>query len=1073
MTSRKKKDTLGDLLTKKRKIAKPVKKTSSRKKSRKKSLKELIAKKRGKKKKSNDISTIKIKPTKKKGKPTKVTTSMLTNHKQILNEMNEFIYSLAEPYTRESFLASLNTYKNQLSTNKKVNNRIKFPLMRELGKMEDILSNLQDEKLIEWITSYHREKSNPNNHPSRIVYDEDGVKIGAKVQDVHQALRNLTQSSLETDTKNLIEAGIHMLPNVEDYQGGDPAIDEKLLKTIKTLLLKVKDGIGNNAKKEMINFLITNPKKFIDVIFWIRENFGDDDEEVWEFVEQLIPFTTVTTMQVQNPRINKSKTTYRWIDSTGQKKSTDIYSSMKNKRMKFSVSLQSLISELDRAANLNRLHLLSDEAFKKIHDRVGNILTEARIPLDQAKAIVELNNQSNLFQEIVMYNQLKNIRKFSKNPEGEAEIELLAKISTQLDSINFDPDTIITDNATITIVRLTDIKDEDEVYSAFISAPGQEPQSMDVRTGQNVGKRHDRGIGIDSHGKIIRKMNMLQYSWIPSSVEELEEIPLYDIYNKEKKNMMDAVLRAIRGYVGAVLHKFMWNPINKNRYFVRVFREHYVKTFITEFVSNIIKSSQTIGDVLNKVAEFTIFFHMDPVPENRKNLFIITNITGSLNGRESGEYFRTSVINRRLTPQSILANPIENKLPIIFHATNNADEMRALLNSGIQKEKQDIIISIFMILDPVKVQGLSGGFQEADRLKAWAAKSRLISDQYGLGTKHEPYWVTVPPTTVTKDIKNKTVITHASCNNTRENSVLYIETVVDPTTSQEVKYIYCFDLLTLYKNLMNKNTKNTHSGKEFREDFIREIMTSVTGGKKELEDSNNMVNVEKQKASIIAIQQWFHKIHDKKPVKWNTNSRWATDFLLNIPKVKSEIERLEDIEKAGNKDIDTEAKKIIDDMIAIEEMKEAARKKRAKESRNGPMGTQTTTGNSSQSGAEPTIVGYSDSDSESDSDEDDNAELDIDEGDDGETWAEEEQFSDNESESDNESDSELDIKDEDISGSDKEEDELPVTGAKHVAPKICHHCKKPCNNGVKTVIDDSTGITHVDVCATCFEDMSL
>ena len=102
MTSRTKKDTIGDLLAKKRKTVKPAKK----------SLKDLLSKKRITQKKRNDITTIKIKPTKKKGKATKVTISMLTNHKQILNEMNEFIYSLVEPYTRESFLASLNTYKS-------------------------------------------------------------------------------------------------------------------------------------------------------------------------------------------------------------------------------------------------------------------------------------------------------------------------------------------------------------------------------------------------------------------------------------------------------------------------------------------------------------------------------------------------------------------------------------------------------------------------------------------------------------------------------------------------------------------------------------------------------------------------------------------------------------------------------------------------------------------------------------------------------------------------------------------------------------------------------------------------
>ena len=752
MTSRKKKDTLGDLLAKKRKNTNPTKKPVSRKKSRKKSLKDTIAKKLKNKKKSKNISTNKIKPVKKKGKPTKVTSSMLENHKQILNEMNEFIYSLAEPYTRESFLASLATYKNQMISNKKVTNRIKFPLLRELEKMESILSNLQGEKLTEWITTYQREKGNPSNHPTRIVYDDDGKEIGIKVQDIHQALRNLTQSSLETDTKNLIEAGISMLPSVEDYQGSDLVDDTQLLEKIKTMLLEVKDSIGNNAKKEMINFLITNPEKFIDVIFWISENLGGDAEEVWEFIEKLIPFTTVTTMQEQNPHMNnkkKKKTTYRWIDSTGQAKSTDIYSSMRNRRMNFSVSLQGLIFELTRADSLNKLHLLSDESFKKIQNRIGNILTDARITLEQAKAIVELNTQSNLFQEIVMYNQLKNIRKISKKPQGEAEIELHTKIGKQLDSINIDHDTIITDNSTITIVRITDINDDDEVYSAFISAPEQEPSPIGVRTGKDVGKWQERGIGaID--GQIIGKMKILKYSWIPSSIEELEEIPIDEIYNQKKKvdqQMMGRIVRAIRGYMRNVLHKFLWHSSNNNRYFVLVFREHYVKTFITEFVNQAIESSQTIGDVLNKVSEFTIFFHMDPLPKNRKNLFIITNITGSLNGRESGEYFRTSVLNRRLTPQSILENPIENKLPIIFHATNNQDEMRDMLNSGIQKEKQDIIISIFMLLDPMKLKDLRGGFQEDEHIRTWASKSHLAIAPV-VGDKWNEISVVLPETNI-------------------------------------------------------------------------------------------------------------------------------------------------------------------------------------------------------------------------------------------------------------------------------------------------------------------------------------
>jgi hypothetical protein len=1018
-------------------------------------LSSLLAKKR---KKGDNIATMKVKPFKKKGKKKKVTSSSITNHKQILNEMNEFIYSLAEPYTRESFLASLNTYKSQLATNKKVNNRIKFPLMRELEKMEDILSNLQDEKLIEWITNYQREKSNPNNHQNRIVYDDFGVEIGVKVQDVQQALRNLTQSSLETDTKNLIEAGLYMLPMIEEYQGVDMATDENLLKKMKDLLLNVRDSIGNEAKKEMVNFLTTNPEKFIDVILWISENLGGDDEEVWEFVEKLIPFTTVKTLpSLYNPSGKRVKTSYRWIDNEGQQKSTDIYSSVRIRRMNFSVSLKSLISELARAENLNRLLLLTDDSLKKIQDSTEDILNEARIPLEQAKAIVDLNSRSTLFRDIVMFKQLT--KGFSNKPHGEVEVELHSNIARQLDSINFDHDTIISDKATITVVRITDVEDEDKVYAAFVAAPGREPQSTGVRTGQDVGKRHDRGIGVDTHGRIIRKMNLLQYAWIPSSVAELEEIPMHEMYNQEKKDMMESIVRAIRGYMGTVLHKFLWQPSNNNSYFVRVFREHYVQTFVEEFVNQAITSSQTIGDVLNKVAEFTIFFHMDPVPENRKNLFIITNITGSLNGRESGEYFRTSVLNRRLTPQSILENPIENKLPIIFHATNNVDEMRDVLNSGIQKEKQDIIISIFMILDPMKVQDLRGGFQEDEHIRAWASKSHLAIAPV-IGDKWNSFGVVLPDKGVATATTSKKVITHRSCNNKNENSVLYIETVVDPTTNQGVKNVYCFDLLKLYEKLMKNNTKNHYSGIEFRDDFIRDIRTSMTDGVKKLEDSNNMVNVEKQKASsITAIQQWFRNIQDKKPVKWDTNSRWAINFLLNIPDVQSEIERLEEIEKTANETVYEKEMKIVSDMITKEELRAAALEKQAAEFKNKNDGKL--------------------DDIEEDEDlNDEEEDLNIDEGEeDSETWKDEEEI---ESDSDSDNDEEeLDIIEED--NSDEEEldiieednsDEESSTDFSMSKNNTCHHCKKQCKNGVKTVIDNN-GITHVDVCIPCFEHVTL
>ena len=322
-----------------------------------------------------------------------------------------------------------------------------------------------------------------------------------------------------------------------------------------------------------------------------------------------------------------------------------------------------------------------------------------------------------------------------------------------------------------------------------------------------------------------------------------------------------------------------------------------------------------------------------------------------------------------------------------------------------------------MILDPMKVQDLRGGFQEDEHIRAWSSKSHLMVDPE-TGDKLNPFSVVLPDKGVATPTTSKKVITHRSCNNTNENSVLYIETVVDPTTNQEVKNVYCFDLLKLYEKLMKNNTKNHYSGVEFRDDFIRDIRTSMTNGVKKLEDSNNMVNVEKQKASsITAIQQWFRNIQDKKPVKWATNSRWAINFLLNIPDVKSEIERMEEIEKTRNETVYEKEMRIVADMIAKEEIRTAALEKQAAEFKK------------SISGEDVEDVVEPDSGIDVGSEEED---LDIDEGDDSETWQEEEEI---ESDSDRDDDIELDINEEDNSD-DEEEDELPVTGAKHVAPKI-------------------------------------
>jgi hypothetical protein len=318
------------------------------------------------------------------------------------------------------------------------------------------------------------------------------------------------------------------------------------------------------------------------------------------------------------------------------------------------------------------------------------------------------------------------------------------------------------------------------------------------------------------------------------------------------------------------------------------------------------------------------------------------------------------------------------------------------------------------------------------------------------GDKLNPFSGVLPDKGVATTISSKKVITHRSCNNTNENSVLYIETVVDPATNQEVKNVYCFDLLKLYEKLMKNNTKNHYSGVEFRDDFIRDIRTSMTDGVKKLEDSNNMVNVEKQKASsITAIQQWFRNIQDKKPVKWDTNSRWAIDFLLTIPDVKSEIERLEEIEKTSKETDYEKEMKIVADMIAVEEMRTAALEKQAAEFK------KSISDEDIDVVVEP-ISGIAEED------------LDIDEGDEGddsETWQEEEEI---ESDSDSDDDVELDINEEDNSEEEPSPNKFGMGDVKN-----CRHCGNKCKFGFNTVSDKRDGIHHFRVCAhECFENMN-
>ena len=205
-----------------------------------------------------------------------------------------------------------------------------------------------------------------------------------------------------------------------------------------------------------------------------------------------------------------------------------------------------------------------------------------------------------------------------------------------------------------------------------------------------------------------------------------------------------------------------------------------------------------MGDVLDRVSEFLIFFMIDTFRGMKKNKFVITNLTGSLNGRESGEYFRNMILQRRITPQSILEKTLKDKLPIVFAVQNfKSDLVENRLRQGIHWLKDNLLQIILNNLDPT-----SKTIRKRNRPITELPERILDPSDNQLKTKKE-FLASYGPAISeqnkamkiwddSKKVVFEDLVLHGSCDNKSQHSVLYLEDEIDASTGKQVENIVLF-----------------------------------------------------------------------------------------------------------------------------------------------------------------------------------------------------------------------------------------------------------------------------------------
>jgi len=580
----------------------------------------------------------------------------------------------------------------------------------------------------------------------------------------------------------------------------------------------------------------------------------------------------------------------------------------KSRTTKMIISLSTLIGELQRVERMKRQGLLKDDALAQVIEKSKEALKfVGGLTLDETRALVELNTKTNgdLFKDIALLKRLTsgNVgHSLSHDKNSEEIIELRDKIIGLLKENDINPELLLSDDPIITISVTPGGSDDDRRSDA-----------PDVYTAIAVSEEEVKSV-YPSVTLNVRKPSKILFKKTPKVASDIEKIVLND---EESEILVNKIMRVVKGYVTTIMEEFLELPNFKDDIQVQIFSKWYKSVFIDDLFTQIMSSSKTMNDVLDRVSEFLIFFMIDTFRGMKKNKFVITNLTGSLNGRESGEYFRNMILQRRITPQSILEKTLQDKLPIVFAVQNfRSGLVENRIRQGIHWIKDNLIQIILSNLDPT-----SKTIRKRTRPITELPERVLDPSDNVLKTKKQflaSYGPSITEQNKALEIWNNSkkvifedLVLHGSCDDKSQHSVLYVEEDVDSSTGKSVKILYCFDLSELYDKLTSSSGTftNDFSGKPFSDEFIQMIQNITAETIRDIKEKNEYLSSlqklqEDRGSKVKTIQRWFRRTRNKKDLIFKNNSKWALTFLLDLRPVKDYIEenKPEAIGEEGDED---------------------------------------------------------------------------------------------------------------------------------------------------------------------------
>ena len=323
-------------------------------KSKKKSVKKPLAKL--KVKLPDLFSKVSLKPPPLKPKKGKyqVTSSSIKRKQKVNNILNEFIFSLHEPFTRRSFMDSIAVFRNNVvSPSSKVNVSLRRNLLASLKSIEYTLSNLQESRLQEWLKEYQSDEKN-------------------RTRDVSIVVKSLAQESLKDDTERVLTVALELSHELEEFSSLSKSDRNKILEIVSERMKELNNEMTNPGNKKYLDFLEKNPTKAVDIITWLAENFVDSSD-VWDRISELMP-----------------------LEHDDEDEDVIVVSKTKPRTTKMIISLSALVGELQRVERMKMQGLINPKVLNQLAKKSREALKlVGGVTLAEVRSLVELNTKTN------------------------------------------------------------------------------------------------------------------------------------------------------------------------------------------------------------------------------------------------------------------------------------------------------------------------------------------------------------------------------------------------------------------------------------------------------------------------------------------------------------------------------------------------------------------------------------------------------------------------------------------------------------------------------------------------------